>query len=89
MSVVQYSRGAGGCVYVCSSIGIHRIYHLNAVYIGTRPFVLRDASDPTQNLQIADSAEILEAVELRLKDDILREAAKSVPIDSLYEKVRT
>lgn len=49
------------------------------VYIGTRPFVLRDAADPTRNLQIADSAEILEAVELRLKNDILREAARYVP----------
>lgn len=38
--------------------------------------MLRDAADPKQNLQIADSAEILEAVELRLKEDILREAAK-------------
>jgi hypothetical protein len=52
---------------------------LNIVYIGTRPFVLRDAADPTRNLRIADSAEILEAVELRLKNDILREAAKYVP----------
>jgi hypothetical protein len=46
------------------------------VYIGTRPFVLRDATDPKQNLEIADTAEILEAVEQRLKEDILREAAK-------------
>ncbi|KAG8824150.1 hypothetical protein FRC17_009172 [Serendipita sp. 399] len=45
------------------------------VYIGTRPFVLRDAIDPKQNLQVADSAEILEAVEQRLKEDILKEAA--------------
>ncbi|KAG8781267.1 hypothetical protein FRC15_008908 [Serendipita sp. 397] len=46
------------------------------VYIGTRPFVLRDVIDPKQNLQVADSAEILEAVEQRLKEDILNEAAK-------------
>lgn len=45
------------------------------VYIGTRPFVLRDATDPRQNLQVADSADILEAVEQRLKEDILKEAA--------------
>lgn len=50
------------------------------MYIGTRPFVLRDATDPKQNLQIADSAEILEAVEMRLKEDILREAARYVYI---------
>ena len=48
------------------------------VYIGTRPFVLRDAMYPRQNLQMADSAEILEAVEQRLKEDILREAERWV-----------
>lgn len=46
------------------------------VYIGTRPFVLRDAVNPKQNLQVADSAEILEAVEQRLKEDILSEASR-------------
>jgi hypothetical protein len=63
----------------CSRLGISLISHLLcSVYIGTRPFVLRDATDPTQNLQVADSAEILEAVEMRLKEDILREAARLV-----------
>jgi hypothetical protein len=40
--------------------------------------VLRDASEPRQNLQFADRAETLEAAEQRLKDDILAEAAKHV-----------
>jgi hypothetical protein len=46
------------------------------VYIGSRPFVLRDAAEIRQNLQFADRAETLEAAEQRLKDDILAEAAK-------------
>lgn len=48
------------------------------VYIGSRPFVLRDAAEPRQKLQFADRAETLEAAEQRLKDDILAEAAKYV-----------
>ena len=55
---------------------VHNSRNTNAVYIGTRPFVLRDAMDPKQNLQMADSAEILEAVEQRLKEDILQEAER-------------
>ncbi|KAH7106320.1 inositol hexakisphosphate-domain-containing protein [Auriculariales sp. MPI-PUGE-AT-0066] len=46
------------------------------VYIGGRPFVLRDAADPRNTLQLADRAESLEAIEARLKDDVLAEAAK-------------
>ena len=48
------------------------------VYIGSRPFVLRDAAEPRNKLQFADRAETLEAAEQRLKDDILAEAAKYV-----------
>jgi len=48
------------------------------VYIGSRPFVLRDAAEPRRNLRFADRAETLEAAEQRLKDDILAEAAKYV-----------
>ncbi|CAL1716907.1 unnamed protein product [Somion occarium] len=44
------------------------------VYISGRPFVLRDASDPRRTLKLSDRAENLEAIELRLKDDILAEA---------------
>lgn len=46
------------------------------VYIGSRPFVLRDAAEIRKNLQFADRAETLEAAEQRLKDDILAEASK-------------
>ncbi|TBU33470.1 inositol hexakisphosphate-domain-containing protein [Dichomitus squalens] len=46
------------------------------VYISGRPFVLRDASEPRRTLKLSDRAENLEAIELRLKTDILSEAAK-------------
>lgn len=47
-----------------------------AVYISGRPFVLRDASEPRRTLKMSDRAENLEAIELRLKNDILIEAQK-------------
>ena len=46
------------------------------VYVSGRPFVLRDASDPTEALSLSDRAESLEAIESRLKTDIVAEAAK-------------
>lgn len=49
-----------------------------AVYISGRPFVLRDASEPRKTLALSDRAENLEAIELRLKNDILQEAARYV-----------
>jgi len=44
------------------------------VYVSGRPFVLRDASYPTETLHIADRADTLEGIETRLKKDILAEA---------------
>ncbi|CCL99307.1 uncharacterized protein FIBRA_01323 [Fibroporia radiculosa] len=46
------------------------------VYISGRPFVLRDASEPRRALRLSDRAENLEAIEMRLKNDILTEASK-------------
>ncbi|KAK0469504.1 inositol hexakisphosphate-domain-containing protein [Desarmillaria tabescens] len=46
------------------------------VYISGRPFVLRDASEPKRTLSLSDRAENLEAIELRLKNDILHEASR-------------
>ncbi|KAK7006097.1 inositol hexakisphosphate-domain-containing protein [Favolaschia claudopus] len=46
------------------------------VYISGRPFVLRDASHPRKTLSMSDRAENLEAIENRLKNDILQEAAR-------------
>ncbi|VDC06830.1 unnamed protein product [Peniophora sp. CBMAI 1063] len=46
------------------------------VYISGRPFVLRDSSEPRKTLRMSDRAENLEAIEHRLKADILAESAK-------------
>lgn len=46
------------------------------VYISGRPFVLRDVAEPRRTLKLSDRAENLEAIELRLKNDILSEAQK-------------
>lgn len=46
------------------------------VYISGRPFVLRDASEPRRTLALSDRAENLEAIENRLKNDILQEATR-------------
>ncbi|KAG1860386.1 inositol hexakisphosphate-domain-containing protein [Suillus subluteus] len=41
-----------------------------------RPFVLRDSVEPRRTLSLSDRAENLEAIEERLKNDILQESAK-------------
>ncbi|OCH86618.1 hypothetical protein OBBRIDRAFT_890367 [Obba rivulosa] len=46
------------------------------VYISGRPFVLRDSAEPRRTLKLSDRAENLEAIEQRLKSDILIEANK-------------
>ncbi|KAJ7649811.1 inositol hexakisphosphate-domain-containing protein [Roridomyces roridus] len=46
------------------------------VYISGRPFVLRDASQPRRTLSLSDRAENLEAIEVRMKNDILQEAQR-------------
>ncbi|KAJ7471451.1 inositol hexakisphosphate-domain-containing protein [Mycena galericulata] len=46
------------------------------VYISGRPFVLRDASQPRRTLSLSDRAENLEAIETRMRNDILQEATR-------------
>lgn len=46
------------------------------VYISGRPFVLRDSAEPRRTLSLSDRAENLEAIEERLKNDILQESVK-------------
>ncbi|PPQ89323.1 hypothetical protein CVT25_003160 [Psilocybe cyanescens] len=46
------------------------------VYISGHPFVLRDASEPRNRLSLSDRAQNLEAIENRLKNDILQEAMR-------------
>jgi hypothetical protein len=51
---------------------------IHSVYISGRPFVLRDSSEPRRRLAISDRAENLEAIETRLKNDILQETTRYV-----------
>ncbi|KAF7295972.1 hypothetical protein MKEN_01411800 [Mycena kentingensis (nom. inval.)] len=46
------------------------------IYISGRPFVLRDVAQPRRTLVLSDRAENLEAIENRMKNDILQEAAR-------------
>ncbi|GAA6059315.1 hypothetical protein JCM10212_005895 [Sporobolomyces blumeae] len=46
------------------------------LYIGAQPFVLREASNPTRTYSISNRAENLEEIEARLKQDVIREAAR-------------
>ncbi|KAI9439769.1 inositol hexakisphosphate-domain-containing protein [Lactarius indigo] len=46
------------------------------VYISGRPFVLRDSAEPRKTLPLSDRPENLEAIEQRLKNDILAEGIR-------------
>ncbi|CAE6436067.1 unnamed protein product [Rhizoctonia solani] len=46
------------------------------IYIAGRPYVLREVSDPKTALQLSDRASNIEAIEDRLKADILTEAQR-------------
>lgn len=64
-------------IYSLEHLLISSIFN-HLVYISGRPFVLRDASEPRRTLSISDRAENLEAIEHRLKNDILQEATRYV-----------
>lgn len=59
------------------------------VYISGRPFVLRDAAEPRRTLNISDRAENLEAIETRLKTDILQEATRFGGVVLTHNEVTT
>ncbi|EKM78648.1 hypothetical protein AGABI1DRAFT_100687 [Agaricus bisporus var. burnettii JB137-S8] len=59
------------------------------VYISGRPFVFRDAAEPRRTLNISDRAENLEAIETRLKNDILQEAARFGGVLLTHNEVAT
>lgn len=46
------------------------------IYLGVQPFVLRDSINPTKSYALSDRAENLEAIEIRLKEDIIREGTR-------------
>jgi protein-tyrosine phosphatase len=57
------------CVWACTR-------NEPVIYVGSRPFVLREADQPFENFQLSERADNLEAIEQRLKTDIIREAAR-------------
>ncbi|CAO1617411.1 unnamed protein product [Parajaminaea phylloscopi] len=56
------------------------------LYIGARPFVLRESASPTVTFSLSSKAEALEAIEERLKQDVLREAAKFGGLIMVHEE---
>ncbi|KAH9467317.1 hypothetical protein MJO28_000112 [Puccinia striiformis f. sp. tritici] len=46
------------------------------IYMSARPFVLRDSVKPTQSVTSSENAENIDAIELRLKLDIIKESQK-------------
>lgn len=57
------------------------------IYIGGRPFVVRDAERPTDGFSLLDKAEKLEQAEQRLKADILKEARQYGGIILIHEEI--
>lgn len=67
------------CVWVCTR-------EEPVVYVGNRPFVLREAERPAVNFGLSMRANNLEAIEIRLKRDILREAARYGGLIMVHEE---
>ncbi|PWN31661.1 uncharacterized protein FA14DRAFT_127972 [Meira miltonrushii] len=57
------------CVWACTR-------NEPVIYVGGRPFVLREADAPLENFQLSERASNLESIEQRLKADILRESQR-------------
>lgn len=57
------------CVWACTR-------NEPVVYVGGRPFVLREAERPIDNFSLSERADNLEGIEQRLKSDILNEAGR-------------
>lgn len=57
------------CVWVCTR-------NEPVIYVGGRPFVLREAERPLDNFQLSGRGSNLESIEQRLKTDILRESVR-------------
>lgn len=70
------------CVWVCTR-------EEPVVYVGDRPFVLREAHLPTQTFALSDRAAGLEAVEKRLKNDVLDEATECNGLVLVHEEILT
>lgn len=70
------------CVWVCTR-------EEPVVYVGGRPFVLREAERPVSTFELTIRADNLEAIEFRLKQDILRESSKYGGLLMVHEETAT
>ena len=59
------------------------------IYIGGRSYILRDMERPKESITFTDSAENLEQMESRLKEDILKEARRYKGVVLVHEEQRT
>ncbi|GAC94223.1 metal ion binding/oxidoreductase [Pseudozyma hubeiensis SY62] len=67
------------CVWVCTR-------EEPVIYVGGRPFVLREAERPVSTFELSMRADNLEAIESRLKHDILRESSKYGGLVMVHEE---
>lgn len=70
------------CVWVCTR-------EEPVIYVGGRPFVLREAERPVSTFELSMRADNLEAIESRLKQDILRESSKYGGLVMVHEETAT
>ncbi|SNX87857.1 uncharacterized protein MEPE_06568 [Melanopsichium pennsylvanicum] len=70
------------CVWVCTR-------EEPVIYVGGRPFVLREAERPVSTFELSIRADNLEAIESRLKHDILRESSKYGGLLMVHEETAT
>ncbi|EST07320.1 hypothetical protein PSEUBRA_003137 [Kalmanozyma brasiliensis GHG001] len=70
------------CVWVCTR-------EEPVIYVGGRPFVLREAERPVSTFSLSMRADNLEAIESRLKQDILRESSKHGGLLMVHEETAT
>lgn len=76
------SEKARKCVWVCTR-------EEPVIYVGGRPFVLREAERPVSTFELSIRADNLEAIESRLKQDILRESSKYGGLLMVHEETAT
>ncbi|WFD29764.1 hypothetical protein MSPP1_000776 [Malassezia sp. CBS 17886] len=83
LSVLRCAPGPAAdsrhCVWVCTR-------EEPIVYVGDRPFVLREAHKPTASFSLSERAENLEAIERRLKLDVLHEAQQCSGLLLVHEE---
>ncbi|KAE8257943.1 hypothetical protein A4X13_0g2006, partial [Tilletia indica] len=67
------------CIWVCTR-------EEPVIYVSGRPFVLREASAPTETFGLSTRASNLESIERRLRADILKEAERNGGLVLVHEE---